>query len=119
MTKLKKVKIWSSSKADQNFSKHIRARDKVCFFGCGRPAIQNSHFWGRNISATRYNELNCDGVCGHCHLKHEGNKAGLYRDLKIKQLGQKVYDELRKLAFQSRITRREAILALMKLLGAG
>ena len=115
MTQLKK-KTWTSKKADTEFSRFIRERDKMCFF-CPNPATQASHFWGRNISATRYNELNCDGVCGGCHLRNEGNKAGLYRDLKIKQLGQKVYDELRKLAFQSRMNRREAIIALMKLLG--
>ena len=116
MSKKKKTTCWTSKKADTEFSKFIRERDKRCFF-CPNPATQCSHYWGRNISATRYNDKNADGICGGCHMRHEGNKQGLYRDLKIKQLGQKGYDELRKLAFQSRMNRREAILGLMKLLG--
>ena len=111
------VKIWTSYKADTEFSIHIRERDSFCFFGCGRPSKQNSHFWGRGNSATRYDPLNCDGVCGHCHMENEGNKQGLYRDLKIKQLGQKGYNELEKKA-RSIVKRSDAILEAMKLLGA-
>src|SRR3990167_6138115 len=108
-------KIWSSAKADKEFSKWIRERDVRCFF-CPNEGKQASHFWGRNISATRYHPGNVDSICGGCHMRHEGNKQGLYRELKIKQLGQKEYDELKKMAYQSKMTRREAIIKLMGLL---
>ncbi|HLH93523.1 MAG TPA: recombination protein NinG [Xanthobacteraceae bacterium] len=102
------MELWTSAKADKLFSKFIRERDRVCFFRCGRSATQNSHFWGRANSATRYDPENCDGVCGKCHFTHEGNKQGLYRELKIKQLGQDAYAALEKRA-RSIVKRSDAI----------
>lgn len=109
------VKLWTSARADKLFSEYIRERDKWCFFGCGNRASQNSHFWGRGNSATRYDPLNCDGVCGGCHMRHEGNKQGLYRDLKIQQLGKKGYAELEKRG-RSVMKRSDAIARCMALL---
>lgn len=108
------MKIWTSNKADETFSKHIRERDPFCFFNCSRPTRQASHFWGRGASSTRYDPLNVDGVCGHCHLIHEGNKQGLYRELKIKQLGKKGYQELERRA-RTIMKREQAILNWMAL----
>lgn len=108
--------LWNSNKADQFFSKYIRERDKICFLCRKNPATQNSHFWGRANSATRYDPENCDGVCGGCHMRHEGNKQGLYRTLKIEQLGKAAYDALEKRA-RSIYKRSEAIKDCMKLLG--
>ena len=75
------MELWTSAKADKIFSKFIRDRDKRCFF-CPNLASQCSHFWGRGSSATRYDPENADGICGGCHMRHEGSKQGLYRDLK-------------------------------------
>lgn len=107
-----KSKLWTSKKADTIFSIWIRQRDKKCFF-CPNPASQNSHFWGRGISATRYLPENCDGVCGGCHMRHEGSKQGTYRDMKIKQLGLDGYRKLEKLARQTSVKRSKAIQDLM------
>lgn len=117
-SKALKKKPWTSKKADQEFSKFIRERDKRCV-NCGRTTnLTCSHFWNRNISSLRYDPRNCDTLCWlPCHATWEKQKQGKYMEMKQKQLGQKVYDELRKLAFQSRMNRREAILGLMKLLG--
>lgn len=109
---MKKPKPWTSKKADETFSKYIRFRDKKCFF-CGKTKLngiqlQTSHFWGRENSATRYSPLNCDAVCGGCHMRHESNKQGLYRELKIKQLGQENYNALEFLA-RSIVKRSDAI----------
>ena len=106
------MKLWTTKKADQYFSKWIRERDRRCFF-CPNLATQNSHFWGRGNSATRYDPENCDGICGGCHMRHEGNKQGLYRTLKIKQLGTKRYTALERRA-HSTMKRSDAILALME-----
>lgn len=104
----KKEKLWSSHKADIEFSHWIRDRDgKRCFF-CGKEGSQNSHFWGRRHSATRYDPLNCDYVCGGCHMYHEGSKQGVYRTKKIKQLGQEGYDLLMRRAM-STVRREQAI----------
>jgi len=112
--------VWSSDKADREFSLFIRQRDPRCFFfrtGCPNPSSQNSHFWGRGNSATRYDPENCDGICGGCHMRHEGNKQGLYRELKIAQLGKARYAALEKHA-RSTMPRRNAIITCMELLGA-
>ncbi len=106
-----KNKLWTSDKADDYFSKWIRARDPRCFF-CTNPSIQNSHFRGRGHSSTRYDPENCDGICGGCHLRHEGDKAGLYQTLKIKQLGKKRFDLLMRKA-NGTMKRSDAILELM------
>ncbi len=114
---LKKILLWTTKVADDKFSRFIRTRDPFCFFKCGRPSIQNSHFWGRNVSVTRYDPENCDGVCGHCHLVHENNKQGEYRTRKIAQLGKRRYDALEKRYHRAGVSRVEAIRQVMKLLG--
>jgi len=105
------MELWSSAKADKVFSRFIRDRDKRCFF-CSNPATQCSHFWGRGNSATRYDPENCDGICGGCHMRHEGNKQGLYAQLKLKQLGELGYMKLATRAM-SIVKRSDAIKAFM------
>ena len=107
------MKLWTTKKADEIFSKHIRERDQWCFFRCGRPSKQCSHYWGRANSATRYDDENADGVCGGCHMKHEGQKQGEYRDRKIAQLGMKRYKLLEKRA-RSIVKRSDAIAEFQK-----
>src|SRR3990167_6335676 len=65
---------------------------------CANPATQNSHFWARQIAATRYDPRNCYGICGGCHMRHESNKQGLYREKKIAQLKIEKYNALQKRA---------------------
>ena len=108
------MKIWSSARADKEFSKWIRARDKKCFF-CNNTGTQNSHYWGRRHSATRYDPKNCDAICGGCHMRHEGDKHGLYTEKKRAQLGEKEYALLTRRA-NSIMKRRDAIIACMDFL---
>ena len=113
-----KKKAWSSSKADIEFSKWIRARDGRCL-RCGTTAqLTNSHFWSRNKSALRYEPDNCITLCAwKCHIYGwEKEKQGAYRDFMIQRLGQERYDELQKIYYQSNTTRLEAIKGCMKLL---
>ncbi len=113
-----KNKIWSTNKADLEFSHWIRDRDEgKCFF-CGKPASQNSHFWGRQISATRYDPLNCDYSCGGCHMRHESVKQGAYRDMKIAQLGKEIYDDMERRARIGTVKRTDAILKCMALINS-
>ncbi|QGH73095.1 MAG: NinG protein [Podoviridae sp. ctviO18] len=112
------MKVWSSATADTKFSHFIRDRDGGRCFFCGKQGSQNSHFWGRGKSALRYEPDNCDYSCGGCHMRHESNKQGLYADMKRRQLGEARYDQLRIMHYQSKITRREAIINLMELLNA-
>lgn len=107
-------KVWSTKKADKLFSKWIRERDGHCYF-CPNPATQNSHFWGRANSSVRYDPENCDGICGGCHLRHESNKQGLYREMKILQLGHDGYRALEQRA-RSSVKRLDAIKICMALL---
>lgn len=50
-------------------------------------------------------------------MENEGNKQGLYRELKIQQLGQERYDALEKRA-RSIVPRRNAIIEYMTRIGA-
>lgn len=81
---------------DTLFSIMIRERDNNKCVMCPKTAEQgwrmtNSHFWGRGDKIHRFDPLNCDTLCIECHMKHEGNKQGVYRDLKLKQLGKALY----------------------------
>jgi hypothetical protein len=109
-----KLRLWSSKEADKRFSRYIRARDGKCFF-CPNEGKQNSHFWGRANSSTRYDPENNDAICGGCHMKHESQKQGLYREMKIAQLGEDGYRALEKRA-RSSMRRADAIRACMVLL---
>lgn len=115
-----KSKIWSTKKADTEFSKWIRARDGKCI-RCGKTEfLQNSHYWARANSATRYHPDNCIALCYGCHYGNriqgwEYNKQGAYRDYMIKWLGEAKYKELED---KSKITypRSDAIRDCMGLL---
>lgn len=89
-----KIKI---DKNDAIFSKMIRERDGACVF-CGKTAeqtkLENSHFWGRGDKIHRFDPKNCDTLCFRCHMENEGNKQGRYRDFKIKQLGEELYNKM-------------------------
>lgn len=116
--KPKKIKIWSSNKADTEFSKFIRERDGKCL-RCGTTQdLTNSHFWSRANSSLRYEPDNCVTLCRwKCHFfGWEKEKQGAYRDFMIQRLGQERYDELYKLYYQSKMTRRDAIIKCMELL---
>ena len=117
--KLPKAKAWTTRKADKQFSAFIRKRDGKCQHpNCQEiERLQCSHFWGRSISATRYDPENCIALCYRHHYGDtingwENRKQGEYRDHMIKLLGQKKYDEL---AIRSReaVQRMDAILKLM------
>ena len=118
MGKRAKKKIWSSQKADNEFSKWIRRRDGKCL-RCGTTDnLSNSHFWSREKSALRYEPDNCIALCTwKCHIYGwEKEKAGAYRDFMIARLGEARYEELKKIYYQSKMNRREAIINLMKFL---
>lgn len=119
----KKGKLWSSMKADKEFSAYIRNRDEWRCRYCGkdfsqnRSQLHNSHFWSRANSGTRYDPLNCIAACYACHYwKLEPAKHGIYRDLMIEWLGQEEYKALERRAMT--IKKRDvAIAECMKLLG--
>ena len=116
----KKVKIWSTPNADRKIAEFIKERDNhTCVF-CGRKSpyviMDPSHYWGRYVSATRFHPDNLDAVCRGCHFKIEHAKQGIYREFKLKQLGEQRYKELEKLYYQSKMTRSEAIKNLMEFL---
>ena len=112
-------KIWSTAKTDREFSLYIRARDGKCL-KCGRSdrRLSCSHFWGRRRSELRYEEDNCITLCWlPCHkFEWEKEKAGAYRDFMIQRLGVERYEELKRIFYQSKMKRSEAIEKCMELL---
>jgi len=77
----------STDKADAIFSQYIRLRDKSCQ-RCGSLVKLNdkgdpishqaSHFQGRRKEATRFDPLNVDTLCFHCHQYFTANPAEHY-----------------------------------------
>lgn len=89
-------------KTDTLFSKLIRERDGRCK-RCGKSKehgikLECSHYWSRGNKATRWSPMNCDTLCWYCHMSMEGNKQGEYRDIKLKELGTRKYNQLEKRA---------------------
>ena len=91
-------------KADKAFSLYIRLRDGKCV-RCGRRGeedkdgnpiigLQCSHYFGRANENTRFNEANCDSLCFGCHEFWGSRNHEDYRKFKIKQLGEKGFDDL-------------------------
>lgn len=95
------MKIWNLQYADSKFSKFIIKRDGRCA-RCGCPIqeiLTCSHFKNRQHKGTRFDPDNCDAVCWPCHSqKWENDKAGTYREFKLRQLGVKRLEALEKRA---------------------
>jgi len=121
VSKLKKV--WSTGYADSKIKEYIFERDKNACVLCGRKKgdiiLDPSHFWGRYKSSTRFRPDNLDAVCRGCHFRIEHAKQGEYREFKIKQMGMERYKELEKIYYQSKMSRRDAIIELMDFLNGG
>lgn len=107
-------------KADKVFSIYIRLRDKKCvrcqsaieINGQGRPVShQCSHFFGRRMETVRFEERNCDTLCHGCHRFWEKEDREAYRDFKIRQLGQKGFEQLTLQAHQ--IGKKDRIMAYL------
>ena len=64
--------------------------------GTTRPAymdLQCSHYIGRSTKATRWDEDNCAGLCGACHMYLEHNPHE-HQAWFLQHLGQEAYDML-------------------------
>lgn len=72
-SKLPKPRVWSTNRADKEFSLYIRNRDGKCLFpGCDIMDIkklQCSHYIERRHSSTRYDPDNCISLCWKHHFK--------------------------------------------------
>lgn len=79
--------------ADVAFSKVVReANDNICE-RCGKPADDNSHFYGRRNNATRLHGPNCTALCRGCHL-YLGEHPHEHTEFMRKKLGDGGYDLL-------------------------
>lgn len=89
-------KLWSLTKADQEFSKWIRKRDGKCVRCGSTEYLTCSHFWARQHKATRFDPENCVTLCWMpCHKYHwEKEKQGAYRDFMLSWLGEERYTAL-------------------------
>lgn len=112
------TQIWSTTKADQEFSRWIIKRDKVCLKCGSKEKLTCSHFIRRGHSATRYDPKNCITLCLICHSLWEDEKEGPYRFLMINLIGQAELDILYKKERQI-FNRTEAIINCMSLIFYG
>jgi 5-methylcytosine-specific restriction endonuclease McrA len=83
--------------ADKAFSLYIRLRDKRCL-RCGKfgeedregrrvVGLDCSHYFGRWMEGTRFDEENCVAACRGCHAQWEKDKDE-YRRFMINRLGE-------------------------------
>lgn len=94
MKKKKKIK---EVDVDKVFSIWIRQRDGYCVYpGTHGGNLQNSHFYTRTARSVRWDEFNCDALCGKHHQFLEGRKNGEYYEFKLKQLGTARFKALRR-----------------------
>ena len=114
-TRVFKQKAWKCSHADAMFSKFIRNRDKWCRRCMKSPSTDNSHYWLRKHSGTRFDAKNCIGLCRPCHDEWEHRSNNAYKDFMVAWLGSEEYAALEHRA-RSFKNRREAILECMSLL---
>ena len=113
--------------ADKVFSEFIRLRDRKCR-RCGRAGdqrsdglyivgLQCSHYFGRGAESTRFDPDNCDSLCYGCHELWGSKDREAYREFKIKQLGQKKFEELTKRARTLvKRNRKQSLVEVKKLL---
>lgn len=97
-SKVPKPKVWSTGYADRLFSIYIRTRDPVCRLCLERKTSDNSHFWGRGHSGTRYDPQNCIGICRPCHDLYEHLKNNEYKFWMFNWLGESEYIALERRA---------------------
>lgn len=89
--------------ADKTFSQFIRLRDRKCV-RCSSPVKFNakglpishhaSHYFGRGRENTRCDPANVDCLCHGCHVYWGSNDKEGYRNFKLKQLGEKRFNDL-------------------------
>lgn len=88
-------------KADTAFSIYIRTRDKWTCQNCGGRyapgdrGIHCSHYFGRTRESTRFDQINCDALCFHCHEHFDKESPEDHREWKIKRIGEKEFKKLR------------------------
>jgi len=66
----------------------------------GDLGITASHFWNSTKWKTKFVFDNIDCMCWGCHNQIEHNKQGWYMQYKLRQLGQKRYNELEQMAYK-------------------
>ena len=86
-------------KTDLVFSDFIRIRDKLTCQKCWKSydrlstSIQCSHFFPRDNQSVRFDEVNCETLCGGCHI-YLGNNPVAHREHKLERIGRKAFDLL-------------------------
>lgn len=81
------------TKADDLFSRYIRARDKHCQ-RCGATGrLECAHIFSRRHWATRHCESNAIALCFFCHAYFTGNPLE-FADWCIEKFGRKAMDAL-------------------------
>lgn len=98
--------IWNLARADSEFSKWIRNRDKKCmnplcicglnYIGAPIAELQCSHYYDRNVWLVRFDPRNCIALGPACHRIWEEDKQGRYRTFMIRWLGTKAFKKLEK-----------------------
>lgn len=97
----RKYKVPKYKGLDDLFSEFIRRRALKRVGGCERclapksdyRLLDNSHFKGRRMIATRFDEDNCSGLCGGCH-RWLDSQPDEYCDWQRDHIGNQRYHEL-------------------------
>ena len=105
--KRKKLKKIKESKLDEITSLYVRTQKNFTCERCGKHIepptnqIQCSHFHSRSLRSVRYELDNLDCLCSDCHWFFEKRKTTDYTDWKLKKLGKKRFEALKRKAYRS------------------
>jgi len=84
------------AKADKVFSLYIRHRDGWTCTICGSKARpQNGHYVKRSIMFVRFNEVNCNCICGPCNYRDNIHHHYYEKAIRLKWGNQAVDEMLR------------------------
>lgn len=106
MTKRKDSISSLKKKADQVFSKWVRAREPYCVTCGSRNNLQAGHYVSRSWNALRYSEVNVHTQCSGCNIFKRGNMDEYARFL-IKKYGPGILNQLAKKKVVHQFTRSE------------
>lgn len=110
------TEMWTLEYADTRFAEWIKKRDGKCQYPyCNQTTLDNSHFYIRSHSATRFDPDNCVALCRRHHDAWGtpvSSRNVEYTAFMIQRLAQERFDLLTRKA-NSIYKREQAILDLM------
>lgn len=104
---------------DQEFSKIVRERDKICRC-CGKNnQIYCHHIFSRKHLATRWTMQNGIGICWACHKHKAHGDPEAFRDWVLSWMGEATFNRLKEMAYSPCKISTESLGAILRAMKCG